>query len=85
MKDPKKLPKKQLLEIQNTCLYCNKKISVLCGTPIIALGGCCYGWTDKKNKVRRVFSRRAHIHCWLQHEHLKIVKDKKEEEMNEND
>jgi len=61
---------------QNICLFCNKNISVLCGTPIIMLGGCCYG--KKIGKVQYVFTRRAHIHCWLKKNKLKIVRDKHE-------
>ena len=62
---------------QNICLYCNKPISVLCGTPIIFLGGCCFGWIDEVHKIIYTFPRKAHIHCWLKKNNLKIVKVKK--------
>lgn len=57
---------------QNVCLFCKKDISVLCGTPIIMLGGCCFCYRTKK--VFYCFTRRAHIHCWLRKNGLKIIK-----------
>lgn len=60
---------------RNICLFCKKDISVLCGTPLIYLGGCCYGITVRK--VRYVFPRKAHLGCWLKKEGRKIVKVEK--------
>jgi hypothetical protein len=56
------------------CLYCNKRIAVLCGTPLIIIGGCCYGKTI--GKTQYIFPRKAHLECWLKHNKLKIVKEK---------
>lgn len=60
---------------QNVCLFCKKPIVVMCGTPIIMLGGCCYGFRTKK--VFYCFPRRAHLPCWLKKVGLKIVGVKK--------
>ena len=51
---------------KNECLYCKSKIGVVCGTPLIQIGGCCSGYTDEKSKTRYVFPRLAHVHCWAQ-------------------
>jgi hypothetical protein len=59
---------------KNICLFCNKPIAVLCGTPIIYIGGCCLG--KKVGKTMYVFPRKAHIHCWLKKNNYKIVRDK---------
>lgn len=60
---------------KNVCLFCGKPIQVLCGTPIIYLGGCCYGKMTKN--VMYVFPRKAHLGCWLRKNNLKIVEVKK--------
>lgn len=66
--------KKEIKEIERKCLYCGEVIAVLCGTPLIYIGGCCYGYTDEKNKIRHIFPRKAHIECWLKEKKLKLVK-----------
>jgi len=54
------------------CLYCKKQIMVMCGTPLITIGGCCYGYKDDKAKKQYIFPRKAHLECWLKEKKLRI-------------
>lgn len=61
-------------KMKELCYFCEESIAVFCGTPLILLGGCCYGYVDKKSKVTYIFPRKAHVHCWLKHENLHLEK-----------
>lgn len=68
---------KEIPEIKKKCMYCNKVIAVFCGTPLIYIGGCGYG-AEIEGKKKFIFSRKAHIECWLKHNKYYITKLKNE-------
>jgi hypothetical protein len=60
-------------EMRKECLYCKKRVIVTCGTPVIQIGGCCYGYYDKAKKTQYIFPRIAHIPCWLKDMSMRLV------------
>lgn len=69
---PKEKWPEHVKEKFNECLYCKEKIAVGCGTPLIKFGGCCYGYKDKKTNIQYIFTRVAHVACWLQKKGYKL-------------
>ena len=57
-----KMPK-ELEKLKEICFVCNQPLFLLCGTPKVVIGGCCIG-AKWKGKIW-LFSRSAHLHCYL--------------------
>jgi hypothetical protein len=45
------------------CVICRKRIIVMCGTPLIVIGGCCCGVDSKQVSYRREV--RCHLDCYI--------------------
>jgi hypothetical protein len=48
------------------CYICHKRFFLICGTPQVKIGGCCYG-LDYKG-VRNILSLYAHLPCYMSKE-----------------
>ena len=47
------------------CIVCQRKIMVVCGTPVIHIGGCCCGVDDAENKMMYIRTVKCHFQCYI--------------------
>lgn len=46
------------------CIVCRKRIMVVCGTPVIIIGGCCSQIDDEEGKMIYIRTLRCHYYCF---------------------
>jgi hypothetical protein len=48
------------------CIVCKRRIAVVCGTPVIHIGGCCVGIEHEAKNTMYVRTLKCHLHCYVE-------------------